>query len=72
VTTDPKIREAISQDKLKKRIILQDAFRMQEFLGKIVIGLPGETLLELSALFPEPLKYNLAMKEIHRRMPPTV
>ncbi len=71
VMKDPRVIEAIKQNKLKKRIIDQDAFRMQELLGPTVTGLTGEQLLEVSAFFPAPLKYDFAMQEIHRRMPPT-
>lgn len=71
VMNDPRVKDAISKSRLKKRILSQDSFRMQELLGPTVTGLTGEQLLEISAFFPEPLKYDLAMREIHRRMPPT-
>jgi hypothetical protein len=71
VMNDERVRETIKANKLKKRILAQDAFRMQRMLQTVVSGLTGEQLLEVSAFFPEPLKYDFAMQEIHRRMPPT-
>ena len=67
---DEKIKEAINRDRLKRRFILQKGFRAQTFLKSLMSTLPGEKLVELSALFKEPLHYDFAMQEIHRRMPP--
>lgn len=67
---DERIQKTIKEDKLMNRFILQDAFRAQQFLKSIMPGLTGEQLLEVSALFPEPIRYDFAMQEIRRRMPP--
>jgi hypothetical protein len=67
---DERIKQAIYNDRLKRRFILQGGFRAQEFLRSLMPGLTGEQLLEVSALFPEPIKYDFAMQEIRRRIPP--
>jgi len=67
---DEKIKKLIENDRLKRRFILQKGFRAQTLLKPLMSSLKGEQLVELSALFKEPLHYDFAMQEIHRRMPP--
>lgn len=67
---DEKIKTLIDRDRLKRRFILQKGFRAQAFLKPLMATLKSEQLVELSALFKEPLHYDFAMQEIHRRMPP--
>jgi hypothetical protein len=67
---DEKIKELINRDRLKRRFIMQKSFHAQKLLAPLMSSLKSEQLLELSALFKEPLHYDFAMQEIHRRMPP--
>ena len=64
---DDQIIDYLSRDRLKKRVIVQDAYHMHKFLKRIIPSLTNEQLLMISSLFPDVSKYDLSMKEIYHR-----
>ena len=71
--TRPGLPSAETADAVNKSSLLRAISRTPEKVQRrimaIMRALPAERLLELSALFQAPARYDYAMQEIHRRMP---
>lgn len=68
VLSEEEAVEAVNRSALL-RAISRAPEKVQRRLMAVIRALPAERLLEVSALFRAPAKYDYVMKEIHKRMP---